>query len=205
MCGVKGMPETPFIPRNNREIGKLPPGYGREFGKSLEGIALKFKVVNGADPEELLATLWVKLLATDSLKSALAGKPLPEAKRYVQRMLQFIGVDWARQKTERQERQMEDIDQIVENPGNWESLDEVIPSINQKEIMRDLAQIGGQGQMKGKLPLYFKLVFLEGYSNDEILSQQLLGEEVSMSNAGLAKYRDIIKQVIMKHLADDSN
>lgn len=198
--GVTGMPETPFTPKHQRDFGRLPKNYGAAFGKRVEGVAKKFVGGNKEDLEDLMAFLWTKLLSDTTLRSSVNGKSLEEAEKIVIRSIQNLAKDWLRYEGRRRH---DDIDTMIENPSSWDDLGEALPELEKKEIMRDLASIGG-GQMKGKLPLYFSLL-LEGYSNEEILSQQLLGEDVSMSNAGLAKYRDAIKQVVVKHLADGSN
>jgi len=197
MYGVTGMPETKIVPKNTREINKLPKTYGSRFGKRVEGVARKFVRGNDADLEDLMAFMWSKLFTDQTLKDLVAGKPLDEAERIVMRSIQNVAKDWLRYEGRRRH---EDIDEMVNAPGGMEQLNDVLLESEKEEIMSDLERAVSD-RLAPDLPLYFQLL-LEGYTNSEIADKQMLPslKDSPMSHQALAKYRKKIEEVLLKHI-----
>lgn len=196
MYGVTGMPEAPFIPKNTREISRLPKTYGSAFGKRVEHVVRKFAHGNDADLEDLMAFMWSKLLTDNSLKSLISEKPLKEAENIVLRSAQNAAKDWLRYEGYRRHS---DIDELV-NLGGWAKLDNILLETEKDKIMRDLER-SVSDRLAPDLPLYFQLL-LDGYSTEEIAKKQMLPslKEKPMSPQALSGYRKEIEKVLQKHV-----
>ena len=85
MHGVTDMPPAPFIPTNNRQISRLPSGYGKAYGTAIRSAIGRKVMTNSSSSdavEDILSLAWQKLVSPSAV-SAYSGKTLQEAEKYV--------------------------------------------------------------------------------------------------------------------------
>lgn len=195
MQGVEGLPRTSIVPTTIREIDRLPRAYGLEFGNRAQAIARKY-LRSDDDVAEVLSKAALKLVSSDSGKTALKGKTVRDAENYVLRLVQNQALDFLRSQ---KVRRYEDISEMINEPGSWDNLAELIPEAEQERIKEEL-ESAVSPKLMPDLPLYFELL-LDGHSNKQIAEDRMLPslKEKPMSQQGLAKYRDKIKDVLRSH------
>ena len=195
LCGVNGLPRTPFVPKTIREIDRLPDGYGSTFGERARRDAVKY-LRESDQVDEALSIVALKLISNKSVEQSVRGKSVDQAENYVLRMVQNQSLDMLRsEKT----RRHEDINELLHEPGSWESLGELIPEREQEAIKRELEQAVSP-RMMPDLPEYFELL-LSGVSSKAIAEGRMLPSlrERPISQQALAKYRSKIKDVLRSH------
>ena len=195
LCGVNGLPRTPFVPATVREIDRLPDGYGSTFGEKAQRVARKY--FSDADQvDEVLSLAVLKLISNKSLETTIRGKDLYQAENYVLRLVQNQSLDLLRAE---RVRRHEDISELLREPGSWEGLAALIPESEQERIKVELEN-SVSPRLLPDLPLYFDLL-LDGFSNKEIAEKRLLPslESHPISQQAMAKYRDKLKNVLRKH------
>lgn len=195
MLGVNGLPCTSRVPQTIREIDRLPDGYGAEFGQKARRVAAKY-LRHTDDIDEALSIVALKLIGNKSVEDSVRGTDLQQAENYVLRMVQNQALDVVRRE---RVRRHEDITELLREPGSWENLGELIPEREQEQIRREIEQ-SVSPRLAPDLVTYLDLL-LEGVSNKSIAEQRMLPSlrERPMSQQGLAKYRDRIKQVLQRH------
>lgn len=202
LYGVTDMPPAPFIPKNTKEISRLK-GYGREFGARASGAVLRY-FRNDARRNEILqdvlSTVFMKLYADPNLESQLKGKSLSFAEHYVLKAVQNESIDQSRKEKIRKHDNFED---LVDQPGNWDNLGEMIPQSEQDQILNEIEN-SVSPLMSKDIGLYFKLI-LDGYSDAEITRGKMLPymEDKTITpdkaDGRLYKYKKTIKDVLENH------
>jgi len=195
LFGVNGLPRAAHVPETIREIDKLPDGYGAEFGQKARRVVTKY-LRDSDHIDEALSTVALKLIGNKSVENGVRGKDLHQAENYVLKMVQNQALDVVRSE---RVRRHEDITELLREPGSWESIGELIPQREQEQIRRELEE-SVSPRLAPDLVAYLDLL-LEGVSNKSIAEQKMLPSlrERPMSQQGLAKYRDRIKQVLQRH------
>jgi DNA-directed RNA polymerase specialized sigma24 family protein len=197
LAGVTDMPETPFMPKNTREISRLPKGYGYDFGKSVEKLALSKLNGNKSNAEDILASVWVKMLGDDRIKNLISGKPLNEARNVIFAVVRNASLDFLKSKRNKNHDDFEDAaEELDSDGGSLEGLDQVLLEGEKEDIMRDLERVVNP-RLVPDLPLYFQLL-LDGYSSSEIVEKHLLPTDVSA--VSLDRYRKEVQRVLEKHI-----
>jgi DNA-directed RNA polymerase specialized sigma24 family protein len=138
----------------------------------------------------------LKLLSNHSIEQSVRGKDVYQAENYVLRLVQNQALDLLRSQ---KVRRHEEISDVIEDPKSWQALGEIIPPREIDQLRRELERAVSPTLLPD-LPLYFDLL-LDGYSNKQIAEDKLLSslKAKPMTQQGLAKYRDKIKDVLRGH------
>jgi hypothetical protein len=198
LSDVTGMPEAPFIPKNTRDISRLPKNYGVDFGRRAEVQAMKGAKGNKTDSEDILAKAWTRLLTETHLKESLKGKTLKDAEGLVLRMVMTTGFDFAKSKSR---QRIDDVEGVIEQTsGDWGDLGELLLESEKKELLKEMEKAVSP-RIAPDLPLYFQLL-MDGVSNKTILEEGMLPslKDNPVSEVTMYKYRNSIKEVLEKHL-----
>lgn len=195
MNGVEGLPRTSLVPATIREIDQLPRDYGLEFGNRAQGVARKY-LHRDDDVDDVLSQAALKLISSRSAKKAIQGKNIREAQNYVLRLVQNQAIDFLRaQKV----RRYQEIGELIDEPGSWDTLGELIPEREQERIKKELEN-SVSPRLMPDLPLYFDLL-LDGFSNKAIAEARMMPSlrDKPISQQALARYRDKVKNVLRQH------
>lgn len=169
MPPVHGKPVSE-LPHSKSIANKLPPGYGREFGKKAF-LVMMGKLHNPQQVEELMSEFLVNFLESGS-KHLREGVTLHEAHNYVLRALQNAIIDWLRKKRE-----------VSDSMGGEDahSIYDVTPTFDEESAEklfdeRMLPKV--RTKLRGIHPSaeqYIKLSLIEGYTDREILGDPAHG------------------------------
>jgi DNA-directed RNA polymerase specialized sigma24 family protein len=196
LYGVLGLPRVDVVPKTIRDIDKLPRDFGNEFGFKCRNTAAKY--LRFADEiEELLSSLVVKLISSDSVRKALDGEQLHRAESYVLTMIRHSAIEKLRSD---KVRRHEDIAELIEEPSpHWDQLGHILTEREKDQLSIELEKAVSR-RLLPDLPLYFQLM-MEGYSNAEVAEQRMLPslKEKPISQQALAKYRAKLKEVLERH------
>ena len=195
LSGVRGMPPTPEVPTSTKEIDRLPRTYGLEFGTAAKALAARI-LTDEDQVDDLLSAVALKVLSEPTLRRAIAGKPIAEAKSYIFKVISNQAKDVLRHQKVRLHQLLDD---TVGDPSSWAALGRLIPERERNDIEDEL-KAAVSPRFLPDLPTYLDLL-LDGHSNKEIAEKRLLPSlrEQPISQQALAKYRTKVKEVLERH------
>jgi DNA-directed RNA polymerase specialized sigma24 family protein len=195
LYGVKGMPETSFMPKNTKDINRLH-GYGRDFGKKAFGFALRlFKsdTMRVDKAGEVLSLVFMKLFSNPMLKETFEGKSLSYAENYTYSAIRSEAYNLMRKD---KLRSHSDIEDMVHEPSTWGHFADLFP-VEEQEEMLDAIERAVNLNIFPDIVEFFKLL-MEGYNTEEIANKRLLPslKKKPMTPNGLRKYENVIMKVL---------
>lgn len=207
--GVEGLPPLPNPPKSLVQISRVPRGYGLDFGKSVYGYL--FSRLRDRDKvEEVLSEfLTVKIMDKQhKLADKFKGMPLAEAEKVVMVAVKRYLVDTYRSENRREDspddKDISDVQHILETPGGGGDLGEVLPPAELDQVVREVQRLISprNPEIARDIPLYFDHL-MDGYKDSEIINNKMLPslEAKPISQQAWSKgYKEVIKKVLDKHL-----
>lgn len=209
MPDINGQPASTFSGAPRSLANRLPPGYGREFGKKAYGMLIN-KFHNPTLVEDVLSSFMLRFMEKGAA-NLRAGASRQEAEHYVMQGLTRQALNAIRDKG----KEVSDV--YFSGDGEEQKHDLVI--FDEDSAQRQLARM--LPKIKHKLeaihpdaPLYVKLSVIDGYTDREIIGDpehgvpSMLPNPVTKTGKPLTQrnwdmsYKDPIFAVLKKSFAD---